>query len=401
MTVATPELVHAESEEEGERRTSYLELFFDLVFVFAVTQVTSLVAHDPTARGFAHGAVVFGLVWWAWSGYAWMTNAIDVERTETRLLMLAAAGGSFFMAISLPDAFGGDGKRFVLAYLLVRVLNVGLYVGGLRGDVQQAAMLKLAPFFLVAPLVAVPGAFVDGRARAAIWVVSLAIDVVGTLRAAGAGFRVSPAHFAERYALFVIIALGESVVAVGVTAESLPRDWTFFATVSIAFALVAALWWSYFDFPALAAARALQFAPREARAPLARDLFTFFHFPNVLGVIYVAVAAKKALAHPTEPLSAGGRAALGLGVGLFLLQFVLGRLRVIHRISWERIGGIAAAAVVVVAGRRLDAVWLLGLALAVVVATTIADTIRLGQARAQVRAGGPPVPRAPARRARG
>src|SRR5919198_2440423 len=218
MTSTADELVRPESEGEGERRTSYLDLFFDLVFVFAVTQVTSLVAHDPTARGFAHGALVFGLVWWAWSGYAWMTNAIDVERTETRMLMLAATGGSFFMAILLPDAFGDDGKRFVLAYLFVRVLNVGLYLGGLRGDAQQAAMLRLAPFFLVAPLVAVPGAFVDSRARAAIWLVSLAIDVVGTLTAAGSGFRVSPAHFAERYALFVIIALGESVVAIGVSA---------------------------------------------------------------------------------------------------------------------------------------------------------------------------------------
>jgi low temperature requirement protein LtrA len=400
MAATDEQLARPESEEEGERRTSYLELFFDLVFVFAVTQVTSLVAHDPTARGFAHGALVFGLVWWAWCAYSWMTNAIDVERTETRLLMLAATGGSFFMAISLPGAFGEDGKRFVLAYLFVRVLNVGLYVGGLRGDVQQAAMLRLAPFFLVAPIVAVPGGFVEGRARVAIWLVSLAIDVVGTLTAGGAGFRVSPAHFAERYALFVIIALGESVVAIGVSAESLPRDWTFFATVSIAFAFVAALWWSYFDFPALAAARSLRFARPEKRAPLARDLFTFFHFPNVLGIIYIAVAAKKALAHPSDPLTSGGRAALGIGIALFLVQFLLGRLRVIRRVSWERIAGIAVAAAVIVAGRDLDAVWLLGLALAVVVATTLAETVRLGQARAQVRAGGPPVPRARARRAR-
>jgi low temperature requirement protein LtrA len=393
MAATADQLVSPESEEEGERRTSYLELFFDLVFVFAVTQVTSLVAHDPTARGFAHGALIFGLVWWAWSGYAWLTNAIDVERTETRLVMLAATGGSFFMAISLPGAFGDDGKRFVLAYLFVRVLHLGLYVGALRGDSQQAAILKLAPFFLAAVAVAVPGGFVDGSARAFVWVASLAIDVAGTLTAGRFGFRVSPAHFAERYALFVIIALGESIVAIGVSAASLPRDATFFATVSIAFALVATLWWSYFDFPALAAARALGFARPEDRGSLARDLFMFFHFPNVLGVIYLAVAAKKAIAHPSEPLSGGGRAALGLGIGLFLLQFVLGRLRVVRSVSWERIAAIAAVATVAIGARDLDAVWLLGIALAVVVATTIAETIRLGQARAQVRAGGPPAPR--------
>jgi low temperature requirement protein LtrA len=398
--VTTEQLTQPETREEGERRTTYLELFFDLVFVFAVTQVTALVAADPTARGFAHGALVFALVWWAWSGYAWMTNAIDVERTETRLLMLAAAAGSFLMAIMVPGAFGDDGARFVLAYVFVRVLNVGLYIRGLRGSEQEGAILHLAPYFLVAPLVAVPGGFVDGWARAAIWLASLAIDVFGTLRSGRWGFRVSPAHFAERYALFVIIALGESVVAIGATADVLPRDASFFAAVTIAFALVATLWWSYFDFPALAAARALRFAAPERRGPLARDLFTFFHFPNVLGIIYIAVAVKKSLAHPSEPLSGGGRAALALGLVLFMLQFVLGRLRVIHRISWERLVGMATVVGVVVAGRSLDAVWLLGLVWLVLVATTVAEIVRLGEARATVRADGPPVPRARTRRER-
>jgi low temperature requirement protein LtrA len=396
-TTDVSQLTAPETEAEGERRTGYLELFFDLVFVFAVTQVTSLVSHDPTATGFAHGALVFALVWWAWSGYAWMTNAIDVERTETRIIMLAATAGSFFMAIALPGAYGDDGVRFVLAYLFVRVLHLGLYVGGLRGDEQQAAILRLAPYFLVAPLVAVPGGFVDGRGRALIWLVSLAIDVTGALSVGRAGFRVSPAHFAERYALFVIIAFGESIVAIGATAELLPRNGVFFATVSIAFALVATMWWSYFDFPALAAARALRFASPERRGPLARDLFTFFHFPNVLGIIFVAVAVKKALAHPSDPLPGSARAALALGISLFLMQFVLGRLRVIQRISWERLAGIAAVVLVVVVGRHLDAVWLLALALAVLVATTVAETVRLGQARVQIRAGGPPVPRPPRR----
>ena len=386
--------MQAESEADEERRTSYLELFFDLVFVFAVTQVTALVAHDPTAQGFAHGALVFGLVWWAWSGYAWMTNAIDVESIVVRLLVLVAAGASFFMAIALPDAFGDDGLRFTLAYLVVRLVQLGLYVWGLRADpAHQAAILRLAPWFLVAPFVALAGGFADGDLRVVLWVVSLAIDVAGAATVGGAGFRVSASHFAERYALFVIIALGESIVAVGVSATSLERDGTFFAVAAIAFALTAVLWWSYFDFPALAAARALRFASPERRGPLARDLFTFFHFPNVLGIIYIAVAAKKAVAHPSEPLSAGGRAALGVGLSLFLLQFVLGRLRVIHRVSWERLAGIAALAVAVVAGRGLDAVWLLGLALAVLVATTVAEDVRLGAARATVRAGGPPVPR--------
>ena len=388
------QLAQPETEAEEERRTSYLELFFDLVFVFAVTQVTALVADDPTAHGFAHGALVFGLVWWAWSGYAWLTNAIDIESAVARVLVLVAAGASFFLAIALPDAFGDDGLRFALAYLVVRLVHIGLYVWGLRSDPEhQAAILRLAPWFFVAPFVALGGGFADGNTRVALWILSLAIDVAGAASVGRGGFRVSPSHFAERYALFVIIALGESVVAVGATATGLPRDATFFAVVATAFALAAVLWWSYFDFPALAAARALRRAPAERRGALARDLFTFFHFPNVLGIIYIAVAAKKAVAHPSEPLSGGGRAALGIGLALFLLQFLLGRLRVIHRVSWERLAGIAVLAVVVVVGRDLEAVWLLALALAVLVATTVAEDLRLGTARRIVRADGPPVPR--------
>jgi low temperature requirement protein LtrA len=396
MTTAE-ELARRESEAEEERRTTYLELFFDLVFVFAVTQVTALVAHDPTARGFGHGALVFGLVWWAWSGYAWMTNAIDVERTVVRTAVLGAAGASFFMAIALPHAFGDDGLRFALAYLVVRVIQLALYIWGLRHDpAHQAAILRLAPWFFVAPLVALAGGFADGDARVWLWIASLAIDVTGAATVGRAGFRISPAHFAERYALFVIIALGESIVAIGASAIELPRNGTFFATAAISFALACVLWWSYFDFPALAAARALRFASPERRGPLARDLFTLFHFPNVLGIIFVAVAAKKAVAHPSEPLSGGGRAALALGLSLFLLQFVLGRLRVIHRVSWERLVGMAAIVAVAAAGGSLDAVWVLAAALAVMVATTVAEDIRLGQARAIVRADGPPVPRAEA-----
>jgi low temperature requirement protein LtrA len=399
VSATVEELRQPESAAEGERRTSYLELFFDLVFVFAVTQVTLLVAANPTAAGFARGALVFGLVWWAWSAYAWMTNAIDVESFVVRVLMLAAAGGSFFMAIALPRAFTSDGLRFAVAYVIVRALHLGLYIWGLRGDrSHQAAVLRLTPWFAVAPLVALAGGFAEGDLRVVLWAASLAIDLAGAARVGSAGFRVSPDHFAERYALFVIIALGESIVAIGASAADLPRNGMFFAAVAISFGLAAGLWWSYFDFPALAAARALRFADPDRRGALARDLFTFFHYPNVLGIIFIAVAAKKAVSHPDEPLSGAGRAALGLGLALFLLQFVLGRFRVIRRISWERLAAISLVVVAVVAGRELDAVWLLGLALVVLVATTVVEDLRLGSARTIVRAGGPPVPRAAALR---
>jgi low temperature requirement protein LtrA len=273
-----------------------------------------------------------------------------------------------------------------VAYFAVRVLNVVLYDTGLRGDpAHRAAFRKLAPWFLVAPTVALVGGFVDGDARVALWTLSLAIDVVGTLTVGRSGFRVSAAHFAERYGLFVIIALGESVVAVGLSASDLERNAQLAATVAVAFAGVAALWWAYFDWPQLAAERRLRREPEESRGPLARDLYTFFHFPLVLGVIFYAVAAKKTIAHPDEPLSAAGRWALGVGVAAYLAAFALQRWRAVGIVAWERIAGGALALVAVAVLQDLDAVVLLGAVVLLLAAVTGTEAVRLREIRASVR----------------
>jgi len=378
---------HPETPAEGERRTSYLELFFDLVFVFALTQVASLLLADPSAAGFLRAALVFGLIWWAWGGYAWMTNAIDIESTGVRLLFLLATAASFFMALAVPHAYGSQGAWFVVPYVVVRMLQLALYIWGLRGDHDhQAAIIKLAPWFFVAPLVALVGGLVDDPLRSWLWALSLAIDVGGALAVGTAGFRISPSHFAERYALFVIIALGESIVAIGVAVEDLDRDFTFAVAVAIAFAGAATLWWSYFDYAALAAERGLHRAPPHLRGPFARDVFSIFHYPIVLGITFFAVAAKKTLAHPSEPLSSAGRAALGLGVALYLLGFVLARYRSIRRVAWERLLGAVGALVAVVVLRDLHALWLLALVVAVLAAATAVESARLHEIRARLRA---------------
>jgi low temperature requirement protein LtrA len=375
-----------ETAEEEERRTGFLELFFDLVFVFAITQVVTLITEDTSAAGFARSTLVLGLVWWAWSGFAWMTNAIDVERLAVRLLFLLGMLGSLFMALAVPDAFQDEGAWFAVAYFAVRILNVVLYDAGLRGDAaHRAAFRRLAPWFVLAPTVALVGGFVDGDARVALWALSLAIDVVGTLTVGRSGFRVSPAHFAERYGLFVIIALGESVVAVGLSAVELERDALFAATVAVAFAGVAALWWAYFDWPQRAAERRLRREPDATRGPLARDLYTFFHFPLVLGIIFYAVAAKKTIAHPDEPLSTAGRWALGIGVAAYLAAFALQRWRAVRIVAWERLAGGALALVAVVALQNLDAVVLLGAAVLLLVAVTAVEAARLREIRESVR----------------
>ena len=328
-------LVGEPTHEEAERKTSYLELFFDLVFVFAFTQVTALILEDPSVTGFVRATLVLAMVWWAWSAYAWMTNSIDVENTVTRLIIFAAMAAGFFMALAVPHAFADEAAWFAVAYFVVRLLNTALYTWGVRNDpVLLRSLARLTPWFLLAALVALSGGFLDADVRGWVWLASLAIDVAGTLTVARVDWRISPSHFAERFALIVIIALGESIVSIGVATSSLDRDATYAVSVVVAFAGVIALWWAYFDFTAVAAERSLKRAAPLARGPLARDVFTYFHFPIVLGIILYAVAAKKTLEHPLDPLSKPGRWALGLGIALFLAGFVLARFRVVRRIAW-------------------------------------------------------------------
>jgi low temperature requirement protein LtrA len=381
---AAPEPVLEPTVAEEEKRTGYIELFFDLVFVFAFTQVTTLVLEDTSAAGFARAALVFALVWWAWAAYAWLTDAIDVENTATRLFIFGAMLAVFFVAIALPDAYTDEGAWFAIAYFVVRVLQVGLYLWGLRDDpAQRAGVMRLAPWFLVAPTIVLVGGFVDDPWRTTLWTASLAIDVLGTQFAGRHGFRVVVSHFAERHALIVIIALGESIVAIGLAAVELERDAVFALAVAVSFAGAAAAWWAYFDFTQLALERALHTASEEARARLARDVYTLLHYPMVLGIIFLAVAAKKTLSAPSEPLSGGGRAALGLGLSLFLLGFVLSRYRVFRRIAWERSGAALVVVAAVVLLEDADALPLLTLSVLALVAALAIESIRLRDARSR------------------
>ncbi len=381
-------LVHEETAAEAERKTSYLELFFDLVFVFAFTQVTALILEDTTPRGFARAALVLAMVWWAWSAYAWMTNAIDVENSVTRLIVFAAMVAGFFMALAVPDAFQDEAAWFAVAYFVVRILNSALYAWGVRDDpAVLRAVARLSPWFLVAAFVALAAGFVDPDYRSWVWLASLVIDVVGTLTVANLEWHVSPSHFAERFALIVIIALGESIVAIGIGTSELTRDTTYAVSVIVAFAGVAALWWAYFDFTAIAAERSLRRASAVARGPLARDVFTYFHYPIVLGIILYAVAAKKTLEHPLDPLSQAGRWALGLGVALFFAGFALMRFRVIRRVAWERLGAAALALVLAVSLDGPDAIVTLGVVIGVVVVSVAVEAARLHDVRASLRGG--------------
>jgi len=379
----------AHSEDEGERRTSYLELFFDLVFVFAITQVTALMIDDPTAAGFAKAALVLALVYWAWSGFAWATNAIDLSAPALRVGYVVAAGAALGMAIAVPDAYAERAGWFVVCLFVVRMLQLVLYVGGLRNQPEhRAAILGLAPWFSVAPTLMLIGGFVDERPRVVLWLAAVAIDVAGTLRQGpDSGFRISPGHFAERYALFIIIALGESIVAVGTGLAGHTKDAAFAGALAVAFVGVAAIWWAYFDFTAAVLARVLASRPPEQRGPLARDVFTLCHYPIVLGIILFAVAAKKTVANPTEPLSGAGRFALAGGIAMFLIGFALGRYRIVRHVAYERVGAAVAGIVAVLVFPDVDALALMAIVVGILVAGLASEAVHLRTFRAEVRSG--------------
>ena len=300
--------------------------------------MTALILEDPSAEGFLRAALVLAMVWWAWSAYAWLTDAIDVENIVTRLLVLAAMAAGFFMALAVPDAFQDEAAWFAVAYFVVRILQSALFSWGVRDHPGHfRATIRLAPWFVGAAALALVGGFVDSDVRAWVWLASLALDVGGALAAARGEWRISPSHFAERFALIVIIALGESIVAIGIGTSGLERDATYALSVLVAFAGVAALWWAYFDFVAIAAERSLKRAVAGARGTLARDVFTFFHYPIVLGIIFYAVAAKKTLEHAARP--ALGRRSLGARAGGRGLPLRL-RAHALPRGPLDRLGAV-------------------------------------------------------------
>jgi low temperature requirement protein LtrA len=327
-----------ESGDLPERRVTPLELFFDLVFVFALTQVTGFLADHLTWIGMLQGATLLVVLWWAWGGYSWLTNAVPAEEViPARVVILTAMAAMLVASLAVPDAFGEYGVLFGLAYFVVRLLHVVLFVLA-TGDTPetQQAFLRLTPGFLLAPALLIPAGFVDGFAQGTLWAIALAIDLGVSLVRGVSGFRVHPEHFVERYGLIMIIALGESIVAIGVGASGLELGAGVVVAAVLGVALAAALWWAYFDLFVLVAERRLSAAKGAERARLARDSYPYLHLPMVAGIILVALGIKTTLAHVGDPLGTIPAVALCGGVALYLLGHNAFRLRDVGSVSVPR-----------------------------------------------------------------
>jgi low temperature requirement protein LtrA len=334
-----------------EERVTQLELFFDLVFVLAITQCTALMAADPTWRGLGEGALVLGVLWWSWGGYAWLTSVVDPEEGSVRLVMFAAMAALLVVALCVPTAFGSTALLFACAYAIVRVAHIALFVLASRDDpALRHSVVGLAVSTAIGGGLLVAASFTDPVVQALLWALALALDMGGPYFFGVEGWRLVPGHFAERHGLIVLIALGESVVAIGVGATS-PIDAGIIAAAVLGIALATALWWLYFDVVALVAARRLAHAaPGRERNAMARDSFSYLHFPMVLGIVFVALGLKKTLAHVGDHLAVVPGTALLGGTALYLAAHVAFRWRNVHRFSLHRLlGAVVCVALIPVA----------------------------------------------------
>jgi low temperature requirement protein LtrA len=377
---------NAEPESEYEARVTPLELFFDLVFVFGLTQVTGMLSADPTWAGLARGLLILGALWWAWVAYAWLTNTLDPEEESVRLAMLAGMAAMLLVALSVPLAFGQDAALFGVAYLLVRVLHLVLYAIAGKGDPDlMGAVVRFAPTAVAGPSLIIAAAFFDGVPQGALWAGALVVDYIGAVLGRGRGWRVSPGHFAERHGLIVMIALGESIVALGIGAGALHLDTGTIVAAVLGITVIAALWWSYFDWFNLAGERMLTRAGGVARATLARDVYSYLHLAFVAGIVLFALGLKKTLGdvgHHLDPVPAFG---LCGGLALYFLGHVIIRIRISGSIGPGRATAMVVLAALFPVALAVPALVALALVAAACTALIAYEVIRFREDRYQIR----------------
>jgi low temperature requirement protein LtrA len=370
-----------------EDRVMPLELFFDLVFVLAITQCTKLMSNDPTWGGLGKGILVLGLLWWTWVGYAWLTSVLDPEEGAVRIVLFAAMAGLLIVSICIPRAFGGLAFEFALAYGVVRASQMGLFVLASRDDpALRRSVWGLAVGAAVGVGLLIAGAFLDDLGQAVAWAAALAIWV-GLYLFGSQGWRLVPGHFAERHGQIIIIALGESIVAIGVGAGS-TLTWGIAAAATLGIALAAGMWWLYFDVVALASARRLARAPEgRERNELARDSYSYLHFPMIAGIVLFALGLKTTLGHVEDPLDVVPAFALLGGIAFYLLGLVGFRYRHVHTINRERLALALVLFALVPAALELPALAILALVSILIWTMIVYETIGYGEGRSRVRHG--------------
>jgi low temperature requirement protein LtrA len=373
-------------DTETTQRVTPLELFFDLVFVFGITQVTGFVSEHATWGGLIQGVLLLGALWWAWAAYAWLTNTLNPEEGGVRIAVFSVIASMLIVSLAVPKAFSTAGLTFGVAYFVVRALHIVLYAIAGRGDHDLlGAVLRFAPTAVLGPGLLVIAGFFDGPTQLVLWGAALAIDYLGALIGRGRGWRVSPEHFVERHGLIIIVALGESIVALGVGAAGLPLDRGMILVALLGITVICALWWSYFDWVAFVSQARMAEATGRKRVTLARDLYTYLHMPMVAGIVLFALGVETTLAHGDEPLPVISAVGLFGGLAIYFAAHVASRLRIGGGLGHGRpIATIVLLGLIPVA-RVVPAVVALGFAAAVCTALIAYEALRYPYARHWIR----------------
>ena len=384
-----------------DARVTPIELFFDLVFVFSLTQVTALMSHHLTGRGIVQGMLVLCLLWWCWVGFAWIGNVLRADEGVGRVAMFGSMGAMFVLALCVPEAFvdlpGGLFGPVVLAitYLLLRLFHLGIFwLAGTHDPGLRRQLLRFLPSLLVSTALLLVASQLEGTAQMLVWVAVLVADYLGTILGGASGWRLNSAsHFAERHGLIVIIALGESIVATGSGVSSLPISWPIIVATTVGLALAACIWWAYFDVLAIAAERVLREAEGEVRTRLARDAYSYLHLPMIAGIVLMALGMEYVLKYVgdtshhelSDPLATIPLAAMYGGVALYLLAQVAFKYRNWHTLSTPRLIATVAVLLLIPAATQIPALAALGVVTAVMVALIAFESLTYSELREQVR----------------
>jgi low temperature requirement protein LtrA len=389
-------------QDQEQATVTPLELFFDLVFVFALTQVTAFMADELSWHGILRGALVMMLLWWAWTGYAWLASVASAEERPIKLVLLTGMAAMFVLALCIPEAFddlpGGLTGPVVLAicYLLFRVMHFVMFLIIAREDAGlRSQLLRFAPSVFISSMVLLVASQFEGWLQTGLWMLALVADYLGTALAGFSGWRLpAPGHFSERHGLIIIVALGESFVAIGVGVAQEPISWVIVTASVLGLILASALWWAYFDVSALLGEHALATEPVETRARLARNAYSFAHLPLVLGIVLVAFGLKEVLLYVsdssehslTDPLPGVALAALVGGVVLYLLGHVVFKWLTVHTVSVVRLAAAGALLLTIPLIAGQPALVQLGVVAFLVACAVLVESVIFAESRRKIRA---------------
>ncbi len=331
---------------DHEHRVTPRELFFDLVFVFAFTQVATLLSDKPTFAGIGRGVLVLAALWWAWTAYAWLMNTVDPEEGVVGAALLVALMAMFVAALVVPGVFDDDGVLFGAAFLVVIAMHIALFALAGRGNRDLlGAVLRLAPWTLLGATLILVAGFTDG-ARIWLWLAALAVIYVGALLIGARGWQLHPSHIAERYGLVLIIALGEAFISIGIGATGIGIGAGEVAAAILGLLVATSFWLAYFDFFAIRGEQMLRNLEGAERVALARDVYAYGHFPLIVGIVLFAFAMKTIVGQVGEELDSVAAFALCGGSALYLLTYSAIRTRVERRLRLSR-GRFVAALVLI------------------------------------------------------